>query len=255
MVKRQFEKGVEGKMKKTICSILAAIMCLSLCACGGKNIQSAEAAIAAIGTVSEESEAAIIAAEELYECLSDKQKEKVSNAQLLTDARNEFDRQMRVNAFVEYLKASSDKSSATGKDYNLSTSVDEKNKIQIRFDYCESDTNLTIYANIPTENGNATFSAGGKTEFGSGTITHQANGIWSIADYSKNENAISWDQNGSVDVYNGGILGKHYSESIFIANNETLTTSYLDIITTYLSSILEKSETGATMADIGFLSY
>ena len=190
MVKRQFEKGVEGKMKKTICSILAAIMCLSLCACGGENIQSAEAAIAAIGTVSEESEAAIIAAEELYECLSDKQKEKVSNAQLLTDARNEFDRQMRVNAFVEYLKASSDKSSATGKDYNLSTSVDEKNKIQIRFDYCESDTNLTIYANIPTENGNATFSAGGKTEFGSGTITHQANGIWSIADYSKNENAI-----------------------------------------------------------------
>lgn len=268
MVKRQFEKGVEGKMKKTICSILAAIMCLSLCACGGENIQSAEAAIAAIGTISEDSEAAIIAAEELYNGLTEKQKEKVSNTQVLIEARDEFDRQMRVAAFVKYLKATSDKNSATGQDYNLSISVDEKNVILIQFDNHEliegfGDMNTTCYVSIPTEKGDATFIAEGKTEvlfFSSAQdfVKHQAKGLWNIVDYNKGKNAIDWDLNNTFDIVNITLSGDTYenhSESFFVTDSEKVTSSYLDIITTYLASILEKSETGATMADIGFLSY
>ena len=123
--------------------------------------------------------------------------------------------------------------------------------------------NTTCYVSIPTEKGDATFIAEGKTEvlfFSSAQdfVKHQAKGLWNIVDYNKGKNAIDWDLNNTFDIVNITLSGDTYenhSESFFVTDSEKVTSSYLDIITTYLASILEKSETGATMADIGFLSY
>ena len=80
-------------MKKAISLLLALAMCLSLCACGkSKAAQEAQDAIAAIGTVTLDSEEAILYAEKLYGILTDNEKESVENRLTLVDAREEYDR-------------------------------------------------------------------------------------------------------------------------------------------------------------------
>ena len=80
-------------MKKAISLLLVLTMCLSLCACGkSKAAQEAQDAIAAIGTVTLDSEEAILYAEKLYGILTDNEKESVENRLTLVDAREEYDR-------------------------------------------------------------------------------------------------------------------------------------------------------------------
>lgn len=77
------------KLNRT-CLVLILALSLLLTGCG--KVTEAEEAIAAIGTVSMESEAAIIYAEQLLANMSEKQQAKVENLSVLTDAREEFDR-------------------------------------------------------------------------------------------------------------------------------------------------------------------
>lgn len=199
-------------MKKPICVLLAAMMCLTLCACGNES----------------------------------------------TPAGNKSDGQSRVAAFIEYLKVSCSENSITEGDTTISASVDEENAIQIHFTDCgglpSSNLNVTIDISIPTEKGDAIISAEGEAATGSMNVLHLADGIWHIADYNKSQNAITWEKS-SWEGGGEGLSPLTGSGSIFTDDNEQLTSSYLDLITTYLECILEESETGATMADIGFLSY
>jgi len=79
-------------MKKVFCAILAIIMCVCIVSCGKSDaVVAAEDAIAAIGTVTLESEEAILEAEKLYNLLTDDEKEKVENRVVLVDARETFD--------------------------------------------------------------------------------------------------------------------------------------------------------------------
>lgn len=81
-------------MKKLITLLLTATICLSLCACGkSEAVKNVETLITAIGEVTLDSEAAIIAAEEAYAALTAEEKEQVGNHSLLTDAREELRRQ------------------------------------------------------------------------------------------------------------------------------------------------------------------
>lgn len=78
-------------MKRTITILLVLIMVLSLTACGkSEAVKQTESAIDEIGTVSLESENAIANAEKLYNILTDKEKEKVSNRLTLVNSRDEY---------------------------------------------------------------------------------------------------------------------------------------------------------------------
>lgn len=74
-------------MKKAIPLVLAVVMCLSLCACGkSEKVISVEHLISSIGEVSIESTDIVNTARDAYNALSDKDKEKVENANTLHDA-------------------------------------------------------------------------------------------------------------------------------------------------------------------------
>ena len=79
-------------MKKIISLLLVVVMCLSLVACGkSEEVTNVESLISAIGSVSENSENAIVAAENAYNALTPDDKNKVSNYNTLLDARKTYD--------------------------------------------------------------------------------------------------------------------------------------------------------------------
>lgn len=79
-------------IKKSICLILALVMCVSMCACGkSKAVKAAEDAIVAIGEVTVDSGDVIANAEKLYGILTDEEKAGVENRLTLVDAREEFE--------------------------------------------------------------------------------------------------------------------------------------------------------------------
>ena len=79
-------------MKKVISLILTVALCLSLCACGkSESVEKVEALIAKIGEVNLDSESAIATAETAYDVLEEKEKARVENYTVLTDARAAFD--------------------------------------------------------------------------------------------------------------------------------------------------------------------
>ena len=76
-------------MKKVITIFLTIFMlCLSLCSCGkSKAVKNVEDLIGSIGVVSADSETAVAAAEKAYSELTEKEKETVENAVVLTEAK------------------------------------------------------------------------------------------------------------------------------------------------------------------------
>ncbi len=79
-------------MKKAIVFILAIVLVLTASACGkSKAAKGADELIAAIGTVSLDSEEAIVKAEEAMALLNEKDMESLENAELLKKSRLEFD--------------------------------------------------------------------------------------------------------------------------------------------------------------------
>jgi len=79
-------------MKKVISLLLTLVLCLSLCACGKSDeAKAVENAIKSIGSISLESEEAIVAAEKMYEALTEEQKAELDNYALLVSARMELD--------------------------------------------------------------------------------------------------------------------------------------------------------------------
>ena len=80
-------------MKKLIALLLAAVMCLSLVACGkSEAAKTMDEMIEGIGNVTLESEEAIAAAEKMYEALTEEQKSELDNYALLVAARAELDK-------------------------------------------------------------------------------------------------------------------------------------------------------------------
>lgn len=77
-------------MKRTILLLLAAALCFGLCGCKSEETIQAETLIDAIGDVSLDSAEAILAAEEAYAGLSERNQEKVENAALLSAARKSY---------------------------------------------------------------------------------------------------------------------------------------------------------------------
>ena len=80
-------------MKKTILMLLALVLCLSLCACGKSEAVAAyENRVAEIGTVTLDSEDAILAAENAYSALTEKEKQSVAETKtVLATKRAEYD--------------------------------------------------------------------------------------------------------------------------------------------------------------------
>ena len=85
-------------MKKILVLIFAICLCLGVCACGeepevAKSVeaQKADELILAIGEVSLESEAAIVAANVYYDTLSDEQKAQVENFAVLESAVSDLE--------------------------------------------------------------------------------------------------------------------------------------------------------------------
>ena len=80
-------------MKKlSIIAILSMILVISLTSCGkSETAQAVDDKIQAIGTVTLDSEKAILDAEEGYAALTDKEKKQIEYYQTLTEARNKYD--------------------------------------------------------------------------------------------------------------------------------------------------------------------
>ncbi len=79
-------------MRKVISLLMAFVLCLSLCACGkSEAVKNVEALIEAIGEVTLDNEAAIVAAENAYNSLTDEEKAKVKNTEVLTAARDNYE--------------------------------------------------------------------------------------------------------------------------------------------------------------------
>ena len=79
-------------MKKAFSLLLVVVMCLSLVACGkSEEVKNVESLISAIGTVDENSEPAIIKAENAYKALTQDDKNDVGNYNTLLDARKAYD--------------------------------------------------------------------------------------------------------------------------------------------------------------------
>lgn len=75
-------------MKKVCSIILALVICLFLCSCGkSKEVQNVETLIGNIGEVSIENAESIHIAEDAFNALSDKDKEKVENYSVLQEAQ------------------------------------------------------------------------------------------------------------------------------------------------------------------------
>jgi hypothetical protein len=106
-----------NKMKKIIALLLITVMCLPLVACGkskeikSEEVKNVESLISAIGSVSENSEAAILEAENAYNALTQDDKNKVSNYNTLLDARKTYDAipkkiELTVDNFRDYFHIS-----------------------------------------------------------------------------------------------------------------------------------------------------
>lgn len=88
-------------MKKAFAVILVACLCLSLCACGkSEAAMEADALITAIGTVTLDSEAAIVNAETYYEAMAEEDKKDVENLAVLTEARATLE-SLKIQALYE----------------------------------------------------------------------------------------------------------------------------------------------------------
>ena len=90
-------------MKRIVYLTLAAVMCMSLCACKSKEVTGAEELINQIGGVTLDSESAIVAAETAVAALTEKDLQKLENLQVLKDARTAYD--VRDNELVEVCAA------------------------------------------------------------------------------------------------------------------------------------------------------
>lgn len=78
-------------IKKAISLILCVVFCFSLSVCGKSDeVKAVEHAISSIGTVDLDNEKVILAAEDMFDSLSDEEKEQVDNYDVLTDARAEY---------------------------------------------------------------------------------------------------------------------------------------------------------------------
>lgn len=84
-------EGMLITIKKAVSLILCVVFCFSLSACGKSDeVKAVEHAISSIGTVELDNEKAILAAEDMFDSLSDEEKEQVDNYDALTDARAEY---------------------------------------------------------------------------------------------------------------------------------------------------------------------
>lgn len=85
-------------MKKLISVVLLSVLLLSLCACGKSDAAKAmDSMIKDLGTITLESEEAIVAAEKMYEALTEDQKAELDNYALLVAARMELDKLIAEN--------------------------------------------------------------------------------------------------------------------------------------------------------------
>ena len=102
----QPDQGKKKSVAKAPIAIIAAVavvaaVVIGIVSMGGKAVDKAEEAIAAIGTVTLESADEIETAEALYEDLSEGNQAKVENREILFAARAEYDRQAAAVAEVE----------------------------------------------------------------------------------------------------------------------------------------------------------
>ncbi len=79
-------------MKKLIIAILLLSLCMSLTACKSEDVKAVEQQISEIGTVTLQSENAIVAAENAFNALSEEDRQKVENAGTLTEARSAYEK-------------------------------------------------------------------------------------------------------------------------------------------------------------------
>ena len=79
-------------MKKAIVLVLALVLCLTLTACSGKSeaVKAGEEKITALGDITAQSGEVIQALDQAYNALSEEEKAKVENAQLLLDAVQKY---------------------------------------------------------------------------------------------------------------------------------------------------------------------
>lgn len=79
-------------MKKAIVLVLALVLCLTAAACSGKSeaVKAVEESIAALGDITAQSGEAIQALDQAYNALSEEEKAKVENAQVLLDAVQKY---------------------------------------------------------------------------------------------------------------------------------------------------------------------
>ncbi len=78
-------------MKRIIATLMTLCLCISLCACGkSAEAKKVDELILAIGTVTEESEGAISAAQKAYDALTADQKGEVENHQVLVEAQEKL---------------------------------------------------------------------------------------------------------------------------------------------------------------------
>jgi hypothetical protein len=78
-------------MKRLMLLVLAVLFCLPLCACKSDAVRAVQRMIDRIGTVTIGSEARIQKAEEFYAELSEQEKRRVSNYDVLLEARRTYD--------------------------------------------------------------------------------------------------------------------------------------------------------------------
>lgn len=78
-------------MKRLLLLVLAVLVCLPLCACKSDAVRTVQRMIDRIGTVTIGSEARIQKAEEFYAELSEYEKRRVSNYDVLLEARRTYD--------------------------------------------------------------------------------------------------------------------------------------------------------------------
>ena len=88
-------------MKKALSLLLTLVLCLSLCACKKSDAaEMVDSLILEIGSVTIESGAAIIKAEEAYAKLSEKEKKSIENFPVLTAARLAFNELHTMDGFL-----------------------------------------------------------------------------------------------------------------------------------------------------------
>ncbi len=78
--------------KRLIIFVLLLSICMSITACKSKEVEAVEQLISEIGTVTLQSENAIVKAENAFNALSKEDREKVENADVLTEARSTYDK-------------------------------------------------------------------------------------------------------------------------------------------------------------------